>query len=138
MDDVIGSMECTYTWSVVPLLLGYHVIGCKWVFRVKNHTDGTVDRYKARLVAKWYNQQEGIDFIDAFSPVAKIVTIKVLLTLSASFSWHVVQMDVNNAFLNGDLVKEAYMSLPLGYKPLFVISNKGSLLLANCTNLSMD
>lgn len=60
---------------------------------------GTVDRYKARLVAKGYSQQEGIDFLDTFSPVAKIV----FLSITTSFGWSLVQMDVNNAFLNGDL-----------------------------------
>lgn len=117
MDDELAAMERTNTWSVVTLPPHHHAIGSKWVYRVKYKADGTVDRYKARLVAKGYNQQEGIDFIDTFSPVAKIVTVKVLLTLSASYGWPLAQMDVNNAFFNGDLFEKVYMSLPLGYTP---------------------
>ena len=109
-------MEANHTWSVVSLLLGKHSIGCKWVYKIKYHSNGTIDRYKARLVAKGYTQQEGVDFLDTFSPVAKIVTVKVLLALASVHKWHIVQMDVNNAFLNGDLFEEVYMDLPLGYK----------------------
>lgn len=111
MDEEIHAMERTKTWSIVPLPTGSHAIGCKWVYKVKHKADGTIDRYKAHLVAKGYSQQEGIDF----SPVAKIVTVKLLLSLVASFGWSLVQMDVNNAFLNGDLFEDVYMDLPLGY-----------------------
>lgn len=115
MEEEINVMERTKTWTVVPLPAGHRAIGFKWVYRVKYKSDGSVDRYKARLVAKGYNQQEGVDYLDTFSLVAKIITVKVLLTLAKTFNWPLAQMDVNNAFLNGDLFEEVYMSLPLGY-----------------------
>lgn len=115
MDSEIAAMERTNTWTIVPLPPGKHTVGCKWVYRIKHHANGTIDKYKARLVAKGYSQQEGIDFIDTFSPVAKIATVKLLLSLVAAFNWTMSQMDVNNAFLNGELFEEVYMSLPLGY-----------------------
>ncbi|KAA0043630.1 Reverse transcriptase, RNA-dependent DNA polymerase [Cucumis melo var. makuwa] len=116
MAEEIEAMERTNTWTIVSLPKNYHTVGSKWVYKVKYKQHGTVDRYKARLIAKGYNQQEGIDFSDTFSLVAKIVTVKIFLALVASYNWSFTQMDINNAFLNGDLFEEVRMSLPLGYQ----------------------
>ena len=115
MKEELDAMEANNTWEVTPLPKGKHTIGCRWVYRVKRKQDGSVDRYKARLVAKGYTQQAGIDFQDTFSPVAKLTTVRVLLALAAVKGWRLLQLDVNNAFLNGDLFEEVYMDLPLGY-----------------------
>lgn len=116
MDDELAALERNNTWSIIPLPFDKHSIGCKWVYKLKLYADGSVERHKARLVAKGFNQQEGIDFLDTFSPVAKLVTVKVLLALAACKNRHLTQLDITNAFLNGDLLEEVYMDLPPGYK----------------------
>ena len=117
MKEELDAMERNQTWSVVSLPLHKKSIGCRWIFKNKFNADGTIARHKARLVAKGYNQQASIDFIDIFSPVAKLITVKMLLALAASHKWHLAQLDINNAFLNGDLFEEVYTDLPLGYSP---------------------
>ncbi|KAL4376288.1 hypothetical protein GQ457_02G028470 [Hibiscus cannabinus] len=116
MDDELRAMETLKTWSVVPLPAGKKAIACKWVYQIKHKPDGSVDRYKARLVAKGFTQIEGIDYVDTFSPVAKMTSFKMLLALAAIHGWHLLQLDVNNAFLNGLLNEDVYMQLPQGYQ----------------------
>ena len=115
MQAELEAMESNNTWSVCYLPEDKHTIGCKWVYKVKFNSDGSMERYKTRLVAKGYTQQEGLDYLETFSPVAKLVTVKVLLALAAKQKWHLVQLDVNNNFLHGDLFEEVYKELPLGY-----------------------
>ncbi|RVW55183.1 Retrovirus-related Pol polyprotein from transposon RE1 [Vitis vinifera] len=114
MSEELRALKENSTWSLTTLPPGKHTVGCKWVYRIKYRADGTIERYKARLVAKGYTQQEGVDYLDTFSPVAKLVTVKVLLALAAVHGWSLTQLDVNNAFLHGDLHEEVYMSLPPG------------------------
>ena len=115
MDKEIEALKVTNTWSLVPLPFGKSPIGCKWVYRVKYLLDGSIERYKARLVAKGFKQKFGLDYFETFSPVAKSVSIQIVLTLAAVKGWFLHQMDVNNAFLHGDLNEDVYMCLPPGF-----------------------
>ncbi|KAG7597976.1 Retrotransposon Copia-like N-terminal [Arabidopsis suecica] len=115
MNEELIALESTHTWSIVSLPQNKRPIGCKWVYKTKLNADGSLERYKARLVAKGYTQQEGVDFVDTFSPVAKMTTVKTLLAVAAAKKWSLHQLDISNAFLNGDLDEEIYMTLPPGY-----------------------
>lgn len=103
------------TWNLVDLPPGRKAIGCKWVFKIKYNAAGDIERYKARLVAKGYSQTQGIDFNETFAPVAKFTSIRILLALAAKHDLEMHQMDVNTAFLNGDLKEEIYMQQPEGF-----------------------
>ncbi|GKV49528.1 hypothetical protein SLEP1_g56275 [Rubroshorea leprosula] len=105
------------TWELVPCPCpsNANIVGSKWVYKIKQKFDGTIERHKARLVAQGYIQQPSIDYDDTFSPVVKLITIRTILTLRASCSWPVHQLDVKNAFLNGELTQPVYMHQPPGF-----------------------
>ncbi|CAH9089473.1 unnamed protein product [Cuscuta europaea] len=117
MNDEIKALEHNNTWTLVDLPSNQHTIGCKWIFKTKLKADGSLDKYKARLVAKGYTQEEGLDYFDTFSPVVKLTTVRILLAITSSKNWHLHQLDVNNAFLHGDLNENIYMEPSPGYLP---------------------
>nr|KYP62839.1 Retrovirus-related Pol polyprotein from transposon TNT 1-94 [Cajanus cajan]KYP62851.1 Retrovirus-related Pol polyprotein from transposon TNT 1-94 [Cajanus cajan] len=114
MNAEIQALESNHTWVLTELPLNKSSIGCRWVYKIKHRADGSIERYKARLVAKGYTQIEVQDYLDTFSPVAKLTTVRLLLALAATQQWHLRQLEVNNAFLHGDLHEETYMILPRG------------------------
>ncbi|CAL8995760.1 unnamed protein product [Prunus brigantina] len=116
MQSELAASESNQTWSLTSLPPGKQPIGCKWVYKIKHHSDDTIERYKARLVAKGYTQTEGLDYHDTFSPTAKMVSVRCVLALAAAHNWSLHQLDVHNAFLHGDLHEEIYMSPPPGLR----------------------
>ena len=105
----MASLHKNEAWDLVELPAGRKPIGSKWVFKKKTNAEGKVEKYKARLVAKGYSQVSGIDFGDIFSPVAKVTSIRLLLSVVAAFDFEVEQMDVKTTFLHGDLEEEIYI-----------------------------
>ena len=115
MKEEIASIEKNDTWELVELPKEKDAIGVKWIYKVKYHPDGRVQKHKARLVAKGYVQKYGIDYFETYSPVARIETVRLLLAIAAQMKWQVFQFDVKSAFLNGPLVEDVYVEQPPGF-----------------------
>lgn len=115
MKKEIQALQQNNTWTIESLPEGKKAIDSKWVYKIKYKPNGDIERYKARLVAKGFTQVEGEDFHDTFAPVAKLVTVRTLLAVAAKENWFIHQLDVNNAFLHGDLEEEVYMKMPQGF-----------------------
>ena len=114
MDEELATLAHNKTWTIVDLPTNNNTVGCKWVYKLKHKVDGSMERYKARLVAKGFTQLEGLDFHDTFAPVAKIATVRFILVIAAIRNWKLTQLDVNNAFLHGELDETIYMDIPPG------------------------
>ena len=110
--EEMNTLRKNNTWSITDLPQDKKTVGSKWVFIVKCKADESVERYKARLVAKGFTQTHVIDYKETFAPVAKINSIRILLSLVVNFNWPLRQFNVKNAFSNGDLHEEEYMDLP--------------------------
>ena len=112
MDEELQTLEKTHTWDYVDLPTSKRPTGCKWIYKIKTRSDGTIERYKARLVANGYSQEYGIDYEETLAPVSRMTSVRSLLVVTATKQWPLLQMDVKNVFLNGTLSEEVYMKPP--------------------------
>ena len=94
----------------------HKVIGVKWIYKFKFKSNGSLDKYKAHLVAKGFAQKEGEDFDETFAPTAHYSTIWIVLALASHYAWSIFQLDVKSAFLNGGLEEEVYVEQPHGFE----------------------
>lgn len=115
MNQELHALETNDTWALTSLPPGHKAINSKWVYKTKFKPDGSIERLKAGLVVKGFNQKEGLDYKHTFSPVAKIATVRVLIALATARGWPLHQLDVNNAFLHGYIDEDIYMHPPEGY-----------------------
>jgi hypothetical protein len=103
MNEEYSALQRNETWDLIPPKVGVNLIDSRWVYKVKRKADSTVDRVKARLIAKGYKQRYGIDYLETYSHVVKPATVRIILSLAVSQGWSLRQIDIQNAFLYGVL-----------------------------------
>jgi hypothetical protein len=113
--EELAGLHAMHTWELVDRPAHCNVLPLKWVFKLKRHQDGSLDRYKARLCVKGFKQRAGVDYEEIFAPVASASTFRALMAAVAVHSWHVRQVDFKQAFLNGELQETVYVQQPEGY-----------------------
>ena len=121
MKEELDALSKNHTWDLVTLPPRKSMVGCKWIYKIKTRSDGSIEHYKAHLVAKGFTQEYEIDYEETFAPIARISSAHALLAIAAASKWDLFQMNIKNAFLNGDLSEEFYMQPP---PVLSVDSNK--------------
>ena len=119
MEEEIFSLDKNETWEKCELRRRKKTVGCRWVYTFKYLADGTIERYKERLVAQGYTQTYRVDYSETFSPVAKIDIIRVLFSIAVNKDWPLHQFDVKNAFSHGKIEEEVYMKAPPGFSSDF-------------------
>ena len=103
-------------WDVVPRPVGKSVVTSKWIYKIKHAADGSIEKHKARFVARGFSQKEGIDYEETFAPIARYTSIRSVLALATVMKWRIHQMDVKTAFLNGVVEEEVYVEHPLSFE----------------------
>ena len=115
MHSELDAIERNKTWTLVPRPKSRKIVSTKWIFKTKYKADGSLDKHKARLVARGFTQRPGVDFDETYAPTARMTTIRTLFSLAAHHQWPLFQMDVKSAFLNGVLDNEVYVEQPPGF-----------------------
>jgi hypothetical protein len=116
MMEEYSSIMKNDVWEVVPRPEWKSVVGFRWIYKIKHAADGSVDKFKARFVAKGFSQKEGIDFSETFAPVARYSSIRAVISIAAELGWQIHQMDVKTMFLNGVIDEEIYIEQPEGFE----------------------
>jgi hypothetical protein len=115
MEDKMKSMSANKVWDLEKIPKGAKTVGCKWLYKMKYDSNGNIERFKARLVAKGFTQREDIDYTETFSPVSCKNSLRIIMVLVAHYDLELHQIDVKMTFLNGDLLKNVYMTQPKGF-----------------------
>lgn len=113
----VESLQENKAYSIVDTPRNTTIITSKWVFKKKKGLSCKVEKYKARVVAKGYMQEEGLAFGETYPPTVKQENIRLMMAMAASNGWHMEQMDVTTSFLYADLVEEIYLEIPEGMFP---------------------
>ena len=102
-------------WEVVPRPEGKSVVTSRWLYKVKHAANGSIEKFKARFVARGLSQVEGVDYEETFTPVARYTSIWSIISIAAEMGWKIHQMDVKTTFLNG-FIQEVYIEQPQGFE----------------------
>jgi hypothetical protein len=103
-------------WEIVPRPKSKHMVSSKWLYRIKHVADGSIEKHKARYVARGFSQKKGIDYEETFAPVARYTSIRTIIALVAKMNWKLHQMDVKKTFLNGVIEEDVYIEQPQGFE----------------------
>ena len=96
-------------WDILPKLKNKSVVSLKWIYKIKHDVDGSIEKYKARFVARGFSQEEGIDYEETFAPVARYTSIRTIMELASMMKWDLHQMNVKISFLNGMIEEDFYI-----------------------------
>ena len=114
IDDELNSLAKNQTWELVKLPPNFRPITSKWIFKVKRDENNNISRYKARLVARGFDQRPGIDYHETFAPVCRGEAFRCLMAIASKRKYYINHLDIKTAYLNGDVEEELYMTLPPG------------------------
>lgn len=116
MQEEYQSIMNNRVWEIVPRLSDKSVVTSKWIYKIKHVVDGSIDKYKERLIPRGFSQKGGIDYEEKFAPTTRHTTIRSLVSLAATMGWNIHQMDVNTTFLNETIDEEVYIEHPEGFE----------------------
>jgi hypothetical protein len=116
MKEELDSLRKHNTYCLAKLPLGRRIVGCKWIFKIKQDVTGSITHYKARLVAQGYTQQKGLDFQETFAPIARMTSQRIVIATTAAEGLELFQIDVKNAYLNGEIDTNIYMKQSVGFE----------------------